>query len=154
MSDARSDVQVRVLRAGEEHVLRQVATDVFDKPIDPPAAGAYLADGRSHMAVALDRGVVVAFASGIHYLHPDKPTPELFVNEVAVAPTHRRRGLGRALLEALLTHAGGLGCRSAWVLTEPDNEAAVALYAALGGRRERPDPVLFELPVPGEDEDR
>ena len=27
-----------------------------------------------------------------HYLHPDKSAPELFVNEIGVAPTHRRQG--------------------------------------------------------------
>lgn len=145
-------MEIRVLQAGEERVLEHVVTDVFDGSIDPAAAATYLADGHTHIAIALDRGMVVAFASGIHYLHPDKPGPELFVNEVGVAPTHRRRGLGRAVLQALMRHAAGLGCESAWVLTEQDNEAALGLYQALGGRRERPDPVLFELPLDGERE--
>src|SRR5437773_1610012 len=46
------------------------------------------------------RRLVVGFASGVHYIHPDKP-PELWINEVALAPTRRRRGLGTAVLKSL-----------------------------------------------------
>ena len=52
---------------------------------------------------------------------------------VAVAPNHQRRGLGRASTAALLAHGRSLGCVTAWVLTDRDNEAAKALYARLGG---------------------
>jgi hypothetical protein len=36
-------------------------------------------------------------------------------------------------MAALLTHGRSLGCVTAWVLTDRDNEAARALYARLGG---------------------
>jgi GNAT superfamily N-acetyltransferase len=54
-----------------------------------------------HIAVANDDGLVIGFASGVHYIHPDKP-PRLWINEVAVAPAHRRHGLGKAVLQALI----------------------------------------------------
>ena len=95
-------IDVRVLRRGDEPVLTAVAPDVFDDPIDPTAAAAFLADPRHHLAVAIEDGVVVGFASAVTYVHPDKPRPELWINEVGVAPTHQRRGLGRRLLDALL----------------------------------------------------
>lgn len=109
-----------------------MAPEVFDNPIDPALAREFLNDGRHHIAVAIEDGVVVGFASGVHYVHPDKPA-ELFINEVGVAPTHWRRGLGRDALAALLAHGRTLGCVSAWVLTDRDNTAAKALYARLGG---------------------
>jgi ribosomal protein S18 acetylase RimI-like enzyme len=76
--------------------------------------------------------LVVGFASGVHYLHPDKP-PELWINEVGLAPTHRRRGLGKGLLRALLEVGRANHCTMAWVLTYRDNLAAMALYSSAGG---------------------
>jgi ribosomal protein S18 acetylase RimI-like enzyme len=68
----------------------------------------------------------------VHYVHPDKP-PELWINEVGVSGAYRDRGIGRQLLETLKTHGRALGCGEAWVLTEPGNAAARALYRAAGG---------------------
>ncbi|HEY2482065.1 MAG TPA: GNAT family N-acetyltransferase [Caulobacteraceae bacterium] len=125
-------IDVRLLGPGDAQTLARVAADVFDNPVDPDLASAFLADPRHHIAVAIDDGLVVGFASGVHYVHPDKP-PELWINEVGVAPTHRRRGLGRRALTALLAHGRSLGCVNAWVLTDQNNPAARALYAAAGG---------------------
>jgi ribosomal protein S18 acetylase RimI-like enzyme len=124
---------IRILAAGDEGVLASVAPGVFDNPVDPDLANEFLVDPHHHIAAAIDGGVVVGFASGVDYIHPDKPR-EFWINEVGVAPTHRGRGLGKSVLRALLEHARALGCREAWVLTETDNEAANALYAALGGK--------------------
>jgi hypothetical protein len=44
---------------------------------------------RSETVVARDASVVVGFASGVHYVHPDK-SPELWINEVGVARSHCR----------------------------------------------------------------
>ncbi len=78
----------------------------------------------------MEEGWVVGMASGLHYVHPDK-APQMFVNEVAVAPAFQRRGLGRRLVGALLEHGRGLGCGEAWVLTEASN-AALAMYSGAG----------------------
>jgi ribosomal protein S18 acetylase RimI-like enzyme len=126
-------LEVRLLAAGDEAVLSRIAPEVFDNAIDPALASEFLADPRHHIAVAIDDGVVVGFASGIHYVHPDKP-PELFVNEVGVAPTHHGRGLGKAVMAALLEAARANRCVVAWVLTDRSNTAANALYRAAGGR--------------------
>jgi aminoglycoside 6'-N-acetyltransferase I len=134
---------IKLLAAGDEHALDTVASGVFDREIDPDATHDFLADRRHHLAVALDRGTVVGFASAVHYLHPDKPHPELWINEIGVAPTHRRYGIGRQLLDALLAHGRALGCIEGWVLTERDNEAAQNLYESLGGVQPSHAPVMF-----------
>jgi ribosomal protein S18 acetylase RimI-like enzyme len=137
-------VEIRILGRGDEAVLQRVADDVFDHAIDPAASATFLADERHHIAVAIDDGWVVGFASGVHYLHPDKPRPQLFVNEVGVAASHRGRGLGRAVLGALLEHGKALGCSEAWVLTDRDNAPAVRLYMAAGGGQGS-DHVMFSF---------
>jgi ribosomal protein S18 acetylase RimI-like enzyme len=53
-----------------------------------------------------------------------------FVYELAVGEGYRRQGIGRRLMQELL-----FGQEEAFVLTEAENEAAMALYASLGGTR-------------------
>jgi len=137
---------VRVLDSGDAPVLERVAPEVLDRGIVPRLAAEFLADPRHHIAVAVEDGLVVAFASGVHYVHPDKPA-ELWINEVGVSPAHRRRGLGAAVVGALLDEGRRLGCVNAWVLTDRSNEPAMALYASCGGAAAAGDTVMFEFPL-------
>jgi GNAT superfamily N-acetyltransferase len=57
-----------------------------------------------------------------------------YVRNLAVAPRARRRGLARALLEAVARAARERGA-DAWCLNvKPDNEPAIRLYEAMGMR--------------------
>jgi ribosomal protein S18 acetylase RimI-like enzyme len=85
----------------------------------------------------------VGFASAVHYLHPDKPSPEMWINEVGVSPEYQGRGLAKAILDALFGVARGLGCREAWVLTECDNTAAIRLCQSQGGTEADDAPIMF-----------
>jgi ribosomal protein S18 acetylase RimI-like enzyme len=125
-------IEIKVLQRGDESILMNVAAEVFDNPIDPERTTEFLEDPRHHMAVAIDDGLVVGFASAVHYIHPDK-APEMWINEVALAPTHRRRGLGKAVLNALFEVGRTHNCTVAWVLTYRDNAGAMALYSSVGG---------------------
>jgi hypothetical protein len=81
--------------------------------------------------------------TAVHYVHPDKPHPELWINEIGVAATRRGRGLGTRLLRAVFAEARGLGCAEAWVLTDRANTAAMRLYAAAGSTEAPTDHVMF-----------
>jgi GNAT superfamily N-acetyltransferase len=137
------EVEVRMLKPGDERVLLDSADDVFDHAVNAAAVEAFLADPRHHIAAAIDGGRVVGFASGVHYFHPDKPVAEMFVNEVGVAATHRGRGLGTAVVKCLLGAGRALGCGEAWVLTDRSNAPAMATYASAGGVAAPPDHVMF-----------
>ena len=137
-------IEIRLMRSGDEALLDNVAPNLFDNRVDPRLTAEFLADPRHHLSVAIDDGQIVGFASGVHYLHPDKP-PELFVNEVAVAPSHYRRGIGRAVLRGLLDRGAALGCHQAWVLTDHLNDAAMRLYTSLGGAEHPTPAAMFEF---------
>ena len=134
--------ETRVLQSGDHAVLDNVAPDVFDNALDPKLVAEFLGDERHHLAVAVDQGQVIGFASGVHYVHPDK-SPELWINEVGVAPSHQGQGVGTAVIRTLLEHGGRLGCAEAWVLTDRSNGAAMRLYAATGGQEGPTDHVMF-----------
>jgi RimJ/RimL family protein N-acetyltransferase len=53
-----------------------------------------------------------------------------------VAADHRRRGIGRALLEQAVAWAGEVGVRKLELHVFPHNEGAIALYESFGFRRE------------------
>jgi ribosomal-protein-alanine N-acetyltransferase len=78
-------------------------------------------------------GRVLAFACA--YVVAD----ELMINDLAVEPSARRRGLGRALLKHLIDGGRVRGCHRATLEVRPSNAPARALYEAFGfalvGRR-------------------
>jgi len=136
-------IEIRVLRHDEGTILENVAPDVFDDPVIQQVAEQFLGDPRHHLAVAIDGNLVVGFASGVHYLHPDKLQPEFWINEVGVAPTHQAQGLGKALMRSLLQVAQSLGCAEAWVLTERSNKSAMRFYKSVGADEAPDETVMF-----------
>jgi len=54
------------------------------------------------------------------------------IQTLAVSPEHRRCGLGRTLLRALLAEASARGATEVFLEVRADNEAALALYGAEG----------------------
>jgi ribosomal protein S18 acetylase RimI-like enzyme len=135
---------IRLLCPADASVLTHVAAEVFDNEVDPRWTAEFLADPRHHIAVALAGEQVVGMATAIHYVHPDKG-PELWINEVAVAPSFRNQGIGKQLMAMLLSRGRALGCTEAWLGTEESNTAARRLYAAVGGEEETMVYVTFEL---------
>jgi aminoglycoside 6'-N-acetyltransferase I len=136
-------VEIKLLASNDLHTLSNVAEDVFDDPLVESSTREFLSDPRHRLVVALDNDVVVGFVSAVIYIHPDKPAPEMWVNEVGVAPTHQGQGIGKALMQSMLEEAKQSKCKEAWVLTERDNAAAMGLYKSAGGIEERPDAVMF-----------
>lgn len=137
-------IEFRVLRPADQSVLEHVAPEVFDHPVEPRLVAEFLVDPRHHLVVALDAGVVIGFVSAVDYLHPDK-SAQLWINELGVAPTHRRLGVGHKLMEKIFEVGRELGCREAWVGTEPGNRAAQRLYESLPERSASSPFVLYEF---------
>src|SRR5262245_23112713 len=56
-------IEFRILGPGDTAALDRVADDVFDNAVQAALAHEFLNDSRHHIAVAIDEGVVVGFAS-------------------------------------------------------------------------------------------
>lgn len=135
--------EIKLLGPDDYEFLTKVAAGVFDDPIVPSSAQEFLRDPRHRLVVAIDNDMIVGFVSSVIYVHPDKSAPELWINEVGVAPTHQRQGLGKLLMQLTLEEAKRSGCTEAWVLTDRTNDAALALYKSVGGIEDEPEPVMF-----------
>lgn len=135
-------IEIRHLGPDDAEVLQSVNADVFDNPVDARWAAEFLADPRHHIIVVIDAGCVIGMITAVNYVHSDK-APQLWINEVGVAESHRRQGIGRRLLDAMLAHGRTLECTEAWVGTEGDNIPARALYES--GRSAPEDFVLYSF---------
>jgi ribosomal protein S18 acetylase RimI-like enzyme len=105
---------------------------------EPPRT-ALLDDPRTIFLVAERDGALAGFVFGYLLPRRHREEAELFVYELGVDEPYRRQGIATALMRELLRRGGGA---PAFVLTEPDNEAANATYASLGGGRS--DAVMWE----------
>ncbi|QHY95578.1 putative acetyltransferase [Streptomyces sp. S4.7] len=108
---------------------------LYDSPARPEWAERFLAAPGHLMLIAYVEGAPVGFVSGIEMLHPDKGV-EMFLYELSVGEPYRRRGIGRALTEALAEIARERGCYDMWVGVDTDNDPALATYRAAGAREE------------------
>lgn len=118
------------------------ADGLFDRPATASATARFLAEPGHHLLMAFDGDRAVGFVTGVETTHPDKGT-EMFLYELGVAEGSRRRGIGASLVAALRDLASERGCYGMWVLTEDDNDAALATYRGAGGS-EAGRPVMLE----------
>jgi ribosomal-protein-alanine N-acetyltransferase len=86
-----------------------------------------LANGHFYLVATDADGAVLGYA-GLMEAPPD----EAWVQNIAVRRDAQRRGIGRALLEALLAEAARRGVRSTLLEVAADNAAAQRLYATYG----------------------
>ena len=129
------DIEIVIITRHNTSVLDAVADDVFDAPIDADRLDTYLGSELNVLLVAVDTTMtpptVVAHCSAVVHTRPEKPA-ELFLSELGTTPSHRRRGIARRLVTETIVAGRGLGCASAWIATEPENEPARRLYESMG----------------------
>jgi ribosomal protein S18 acetylase RimI-like enzyme len=124
-------MEIRRLGPGDEAAVHAAAA-LFDDPPREDATRRFLAEPGHHLLFALgDDERALGFVSGVETTHPDKGT-EMFLYELAVDEPFRRRGIGRALVEALAAIARERGCHGMWVAVDDGDEPALATYRSAG----------------------
>ncbi len=126
------NVEIQVLTSTNVGLLDNIAPDVFDHAIVPTSLNAFLEDPRHFMCLAVAAGTVVGMVSAVEYFHRDRQ-PQLWINEVGVASTHRCKGIGRNLVKAMVKIAKDRGCAYAWLGTDKDNAPAQACFESVAG---------------------
>ena len=103
--------------------------------VDPPLVKSFpdeeeddeASDG-VHLEVAVEDGKVCGFvAAGVEEWHH-----RLVIHEIAVAPTHRGRGVGSALMRQACAYGIRVGARTAWLEVSNVNVPAVRAYQRMG----------------------
>jgi aminoglycoside 3-N-acetyltransferase I len=125
---------VRRLGPGDENVVSKLA--------EGPAHTALLADEHTIFLAAFQGEQPIGFVYGYELLRMDGAPSMLFVYELDVDAAHRRQRIATRLMTELERIARSRGIGEGFVLTEPDNDAANALYESLGGQRS--DAVMWD----------
>jgi GNAT superfamily N-acetyltransferase len=134
---------VRRLTTGDEAAVL-AAAHLFDDPPVWEAVADLLASPSDHLLMAFVDGQPAGFALAHELRRTDGLPRELFLYEIGTDEAFQRRGVARALIEALKTLGRTRTAHLMFVLTHDSTPAAVALYAATGGVREGEDVVLFD----------
>jgi len=139
-------MHIRRLTAGDEEAACQLVEEVklviddrSDETLASPDVCVLLADERAYLLGAYVEGGPVGMILGYCFPRLDGPRPMMFLYEVGVLKQHRRRGVGRALIEELKRFAQERDCLKMFAPTAATNEPALALYRAAGGEG-GPDP--------------
>jgi len=125
-----TSIEIRRLAPGDD-ALVLAAMHLFDNAAKPDAVARFLGDRRHNQKIAIADGKPVGFVRGVELTHPDKGT-EMFLYELAVDERHRRLGIATELVAALRALARKQGCYDMWVLTDHDNDGALATYRKSG----------------------
>lgn len=105
----------------------------------------YLSDGELYdlMIAAEPGGSPTSEPVGVLLLTSPREG-ELEIKNIALTEAHRRRGLGRASIEAIVVHARSRGARSLHVGTADTSAGTIAFYLACGFRQSGTVPDFFD----------
>jgi aminoglycoside 3-N-acetyltransferase I len=149
-------IETRQLGPGDLPLMRrlnEVFGEAFGEPDtfgDRPPGDAYLErllgkDGVFALA-AVAGDVVVGGLVAYELEKFEQERSEIYIYDLAVAESHRRRGIATALIERLREIAAQRGAWVIYVQADYGDDPAIALYEKLGMREE----VLhFDIPVGG-----
>ncbi|MEM1090480.1 MAG: AAC(3)-I family aminoglycoside N-acetyltransferase [Pseudomonadota bacterium] len=138
--------QYHRLNAEDVPLLRELASlfsEAFEDPetyLAEKPSDAYLGDllsSREFIAVvALADDVVVGGLTAYELRKFERQRSEIYIYDLAVQKSHRRRGVARALIGALSPIAVERGAWVAFVQADAGDAPAIALYSSLGERED------------------
>jgi ribosomal protein S18 acetylase RimI-like enzyme len=129
-------MEVRRLRPGDsklgvETIRSLKAPDGYPTPTEAYFE-TFLSRPENVFIVAIDGTDPVGYISAYLLDRIDRDQRMMFLYEIGVAELHRRRGIGRRMIEALKSECQEVDAMKMWVPTGRSNIAATRLYASTG----------------------
>ena len=123
----------------------------YNQPSDPQAAGVFLRDkfnhGESVVFLAWQGPTPVGFTQLFPSFSSVSRARVFLLNDLFVAPSHRRQGVGALLLDAAVQYGRSLGAVRLSLTTNVENLTAQATYEAQGWKRDEAFYVYHFLPA-------
>ena len=142
-----SEVEIRVATTGEHAEIDALALEawqVLKHGYDPQKWGELLISVGRMSTLATDGRLLVAvakaeeIAGAVGYMPPGRSNPKIFppdwpsIRMLVVRPSHRGRGIGKALTNACIHEAVKDGARCIGLHTSPIMEVALPMYLRMG----------------------
>ena len=143
---AESKITVERMTHLDDADLAQL-NDLFGSEWVQDEADRFLADPDNLLLLATCDGQWCGALYGYRLQRLDWRRAGVLIYEVDVREPFRRRGAGRAMVEAIKAWAAKVGAFEVWVLTEQSNTPAKALYRSAGGEEDVETPALFVFPI-------
>jgi GNAT superfamily N-acetyltransferase len=145
MTDDANDLVIRRLEAGDRAGWEQLwigyhAHGPFGGPPPPAAvtdatfARFLLAADQMQALVAVSDGVLVGIIHAVFHPVTSSDKPVCFLNDLFVAETGRRRGVGQRLVEGLYDLARAKGALRVYWHMQVENRTAAELYDKVASR--------------------
>jgi ribosomal-protein-alanine N-acetyltransferase len=132
----RLEVQDAVLALD---TIRQIKQPEARAGFNQDYMSAFLSRPENVLIVSSEAGAGTGFLLGYLMDRVDGDQRMVCLYEIEVAKSHRRRGIGRALLEVLIQTCHGEGVVKVWAVTNRSNEPAVAFYSNTGAEVDTAD---------------
>ncbi|HZI08050.1 MAG TPA: GNAT family N-acetyltransferase [Archangium sp.] len=132
-------MQLKRLKAGDREtakVLFTLMTKLFDEGSEELSDGYIdrLLGREDFWAIAAFVGNDIVGGITAHTLPMTRAQSyEIFIYDIAVRSEHRRKGIGRRLVEELRAQAAGMGIQDLFVPADNEDAHALDFYHALGG---------------------
>lgn len=122
------DREYYIAPLSREHIreMAQIERQCFSTPWSEEMLAGELTNPLAKYAVALDHGCVLGYA-GFHAV-----VDEGYITNVAVRPDKRRRGIGNALVRALIGGGRDIGLSFLTLEVRAGNREAISLYKSCG----------------------
>jgi len=128
----------RYPRNSNSSVIRSATADDVGRLLEiarGAATSAFWSEQKYLQRIGGDAGLVFVWQEGEEvtgFLVAQLIAGECEIENIAVASEHRRKGRGRALVEAAISAAQAHPCQSVWLEVRESNTAARRLYEGLG----------------------
>lgn len=144
---------MKVIKVKKEDtaIINFIIENIFDNSDEKPTTNhleKLLTDDRTYLLAAVFEDNVVGYA--LAYRFPSLYASDYlaYLYDIEVLMKYRRKGVGRLLIETLLTHLKSDGVSELWLGTATDNLEGQALFSSTGGIKsgETFNDFTYELP--------
>lgn len=148
INEKQSSLKIEKVDTIDEKLIFQL-NKIFDKGTvwNKTEGKKFISNKDSVLFLARLENVIIGFLTAYRLQRFDKRKAEILLYEIGVHKDHRRKGVGKALIEKVKKWAFEVEADEIWVLTNTSNIEAMTLYNSAGGKKDIPGTTMFTYKI-------
>jgi ribosomal protein S18 acetylase RimI-like enzyme len=123
---------IRIQQHNRQHIAGLLQLLDQEQRPDAQHIAAMTEDNRTYLFIALENGEPAGYSLAYRFPYFYSAKTHAYLYDIEVAETHRRKGIGRRLIDAVLAALHADGCGEMWLGTATDNSEAQTLFGRTG----------------------